>query len=239
MTVFPCPSALGKGILVSPTVHGNVIVGPDSKVVKRGFLECTKEGLDSVRKGALRLIPSINLRASIRNFSGIRADAGGEDFIVGESKTVKGFFNMAGIKSPGLTSAPAIAKELAGIINKAGLEFKPNEKFVGSRKIVRMKELPEDEKRRLIKENPAYGLIVCRCQQISEGEILDALHRPLPCISLDGVKRRCTPGMGRCQGGFCGPKVHNLISQELNKPPSEVDLDRRGMYIVTGPTKED
>ncbi|MDR1951966.1 MAG: NAD(P)/FAD-dependent oxidoreductase [Elusimicrobiota bacterium] len=236
--VFPCPSVLGKGILVSPTVHGNIIVGPDSKISDKDYLGCTAKGLASIREGALRLIPSVNLRASIRNFSGVRADAGLEDFIVGQSKTAPGFFNMAGIKSPGLTSAPAIAKDVAKMLNEAGLEFKPNSNFVSKRKIKRFKHMSDAQKAQAIKENPAYGAIVCRCQTITEGEVIDALNRPIPPVSLDGIKRRCLTGMGRCQGGFCGPKVQSLISQMSKRKQKDIPLDREGMYIIISETKK-
>lgn len=239
-TVFPCPSALGKGILVSPTIHGNVIVGPDSKSVERGHNECTAAGLAGVKKGAMRLIPNVNVRASIRNFAGIRADAGLEDFIVGESDKVSGFFNIAAIKSPGLTSAPAIAKDIVSALKKKkDLKFEANPKFVSKRKVVRFKHLEAKEKETLIKKNPLYGTIICRCQTITEGEIVDALRRPLPPHSLDAVKRRCSSGMGRCQGGFCGPRVQALISRELQIKENDIPLDRADMYIITGKTKNE
>jgi len=235
--VFPCPSKLGKGVLVSPTVHGNIIVGPDSKDWEREEYSTTAGGLEYVRKNALRCIPKVNIRASIRNFSGIRADAGREDFIVGESKETPGFFNMAGIKSPGLTSSPAIAKEIAKLLLAKGLSAEPNPNYVAKRHVIRFNELGEEEKTRVIKENPLYGTIVCRCRTVTEGEIVDALNRPLPPRSIDAVKRRCTPGMGRCQGGFCSPKVLALIAKHLNIQPEGVPQDRKGMYVVTGETK--
>ena len=235
--VFPCPSKLGKGVLVAPTVHGNIIAGPDTKDWAREDYATTAGGLDYVRKNAIRSIPSINLRASIRNFSGIRADAGREDFIVGESKEVPGFFNMAGIKSPGLTSSPAIAKEIVRLLQGKGLSSEPNPDFAAKRRVTRFKELNEAEKSAAIRENPLYGSIVCRCETVTEGEIADALNRPLPPRSIDALKRRCTAGMGRCQGGFCSPKVLALIARHANIPPEEVPLDRKGMYVVTGETK--
>ena len=236
--VFPCPSKLGKGVLVSPTVHGNIIVGPDTKDWAREDYSTTVVGLDYVRKNALRSVPSINLRASIRNFSGIRADAGLEDFIVGESKEVPGFFNMAGIKSPGLTSSPAIAKEIVRLLHGKGLNGEPNPNFVAKRRVTRFKELNEAQKNAVIRENPLYGSIVCRCETVTEGEIADALNRPLPPRSIDALKRRCTAGMGRCQGGFCSPKVLALVAKHWNILPEDVPLDRKGMYIVTGETKQ-
>jgi glycerol-3-phosphate dehydrogenase len=236
--VFPCPSKLGKGVLVGPTVHGNIIVGPDSKDFERGDYSTTAAGLDYVRKNALRCVPNINFRASIRNFSGIRADAGLEDFIVGESKETPGFFNMAGIKSPGLTSSPAIAKEIVEHLKKKdGLDFSANPQFVGKRKIMRFKHLSEAEKRAAIAKNPLYGNIICRCETVTEGEILDTFERPLPPRSVDAVKRRLAAGMGRCQGGFCGPKVLALVARHWGIKPEDVPKDRAGMYIVTGHTK--
>jgi glycerol-3-phosphate dehydrogenase len=235
--VFPCPSKLGKGVLVSPTVHGNIIVGPDSADCMRDSLENTAAGLEYVAKNALRCVPSVNLRASIRNFAGIRADAGLEDFIVGESDSTPGFFNMAGIKSPGLTASPAIAKDVAGMLLDKGLDSTPNPDFVPDRKITRFKYLSEAEKQEAIKRNPLYGTIVCRCETVTEGEIVDALRRPLPPISLDAVKRRCSTGMGRCQGGFCGPRVLALIARYANTSEVNIPMDREGMYIVTGHTK--
>jgi glycerol-3-phosphate dehydrogenase len=235
--VFPCPSKLGKGVLVSPTVHGNIIVGPDSKDFAKDDYSTTAAGLGYVRKNALRCIPSINFRASIRNFSGLRADAGLSDFIVGESKETPGFFNMAGIKSPGLTSSPAIAKDVVKLLHGRGLSDVPNPNFVAKRHVTRFKELSEAEKSRVVRENPLYGTIVCRCETVTEGEIVDALNRPLPPRSVDALKRRCTPGMGRCQGGFCSPKVLALIAKHFNVQPNEVPKDRKGMYIVTGETK--
>jgi glycerol-3-phosphate dehydrogenase len=236
--VFPCPSKLGKGVLVSPTIHGNIIVGPDSTDCPRGSLKNTAAGLEYVAKNALRCIPSVNLRTSIRNFSGIRADAGLEDFIVGESKSVSGFFNIAGIKSPGLTASPAIAKDVAGMLLDKGLDSGANPGFAASRKVTRFKYLSDAEKQEAIKRNPLYGTIVCRCETVTEGEIADALARPLPPRSLDAVKRRCSTGMGRCQGGFCGPRVMALIAKYANISETDIPLDKEGMYIVTGYTKK-
>jgi glycerol-3-phosphate dehydrogenase len=236
--IFPCPSTLGKGVLVAPTVHGNIIVGPDSKDWPRGNYATTAAGLDYVRKNALRSVPGINLRASIRNFSGLRADAGMGDFIVGESSGVPGFFNIAGIKSPGLSSAPAIALEIVRLLReKPGLDFGVNPRFVDKRRITRFKELGEAERHRLIQQNSRYGTIVCRCETVTEGEIEDALNRPLPPGSIDALKRRLRPGMGRCQGGFCSPKVLELIAKRFGIKPEEVPKDRGGTYIVTGYTK--
>jgi glycerol-3-phosphate dehydrogenase len=238
MVIFPCPSKLGKGVLVGPTVHGNIIVGPDSKDWKVDDYSTTEAGLDYVRKNATRTVPGVNYRTSVRNYSGLRADAGLEDFIVAESKTCPGFFNNGGIKSPGLTSAPAIARETVRLMHKAGLELKVNRKFVGTRHVRRFAEMSEDEKKAVIKEDPAFGTIVCRCRTVTEGEIIDAFKRPLPPRSVDAVKRRVTPGSGRCQGGFCEPRVFDLICKYMKMTPEQVMKDRAGSYIVTGETKQ-
>jgi glycerol-3-phosphate dehydrogenase len=144
---------------------------------------------------------------------------------------------MAGIKSPGLTSSPAIAKEIVKLLHAKGLSSEPNPGFISKRSVIRFKKLDETEKSKVIRENPLYGTIVCRCETITEGEIMDALKRPLPPRSVDALKRRCLPGMGRCQGGFCSPKALDLIAGHFNIKLEDVPLDREGMYIVTGETK--
>ncbi|MDR3284882.1 MAG: NAD(P)/FAD-dependent oxidoreductase [Treponema sp.] len=235
--LFQCPNENGKGTLVAPTAHGNLIAGPDSERVSGDDRANTAGGLAFVREAALRTIPALDFAYSIRNFSGVRADSDHPDFIIGESEHAPGFFNIAGIKSPGLTSSPAIARDMVVMLEKAGLLLAPNPRFVSKRKVIRFKQLPREARQKLLSENPRYGAIVCRCETVTEGEILEAFKRPLPPRSLDAVKRRCGAGMGRCQGGFCGPRVLALISRELGVPPREVPLDRKGMYLITGETK--
>lgn len=235
--IFQCPSKLGKGVLVSPTVHGNLIVGPNAEPAERGDLSTTADGLAFVQKMAALSVPGIQYRESIRNFSGLRANTETDDFLVGETEE-KGFFQIAGIKSPGLTSAPAIAQDMVHMLEGAGLALQKKETFDGTRKVVRFKHLSHEERAEAIRKNPLYGRIVCRCETITEGEIVDALHRPLPPCSVDGVKRRCGSGMGRCQGGFCGPRVQEIIARERGVPQESVMLDRDGMYIITGETKK-
>ena len=234
--IFQCPSKVGKGVLVSPTVHGNLIVGPNAEDAEKDDLGTTGDGLAFVRKMALRSVPDINFRDSIRNFAGLRANTEIDDFLVGETEQ-KGFFNIAGIKSPGLTSAPAIARDVVRMLGKAGLTLDPKETFVDERHVVRFKHLSHEERAAAIAKNPLYGQIVCRCETITEGEIVDALHRPLPPCSIDGVKRRCGSGMGRCQGGFCGPRVQQIIARELGIPQEAVMMDRAGTAVITGETK--
>lgn len=236
--IFQCPNEKGKGVLVSPTVHGNLIVGPNSVPTDSSDLGTTLEGLEFVREAALKSVPTINYRESIRNFAGLRARTGVHDFFIYEDEVNKGFFNMAGMASPGLTSACAISVDMVQTIGKAGLELTEKEGFDEERHVVRFKHMSHEERAELIKKNPLYGKIICRCETVTEGEIVDALHRPFVPTSVDGIKRRCNSGMGRCQGGFCGPRVQEIIARELGIPQEEVMKDRAGMKIITGETKE-
>lgn len=235
--IFQCPNADGKGVLVAPTVGGNIIVGPNSEPALPDDNATTAAGLEQVRTAALRSVPGIGFRDSIRNFAGLRAVTDEEDFILGESPDCPGFWQMAGMKSPGLTSAPAIARDLAELL-AARLNAPAREQYVDSRSVLRFRTLSADQRAEAIRRNPLYGRVICRCETITEGEIVDALRSPIPPVSIDGVKRRCNAGMGRCQGGFCGPRVQQIIARELGISQQEVPLDRRGMDIILSETKE-
>ena len=235
--IFQCPNKDGKGVLVSPTVHGNLIVGPNSQPTDGDDVSTSTDGLSFVRNTALKSVPGINFRESIRNFAGVRARTKEDDFFIFEDEENKGFFNISGMASPGLSSAPAIAVDLLKMMEESGLCLKAKEEIKDERKVNRFKKLSDEERAALIKENPLYGKIICRCETVTEGEIVDAIHRPIPATSIDAVKRRCNAGMGRCQGGFCGPRVQEIISRELNIPLEDVPQDRVGMNIITGETK--
>ena len=236
--LFQCPSPDGKGVLISPTVHGNLIVGPNfERQEDRSDVGTTGQGLEYVAGTAKKTCSRIDFRENIRNFAGIRASAEIDDFIIGESRTARGFFNLAGIKSPGLSAAPAIGEMAAELLSSAGFELKPKKDFDGSRRIIRFNTLSEAEKARLVSEHPEYGRVICRCETVTEGEIRQCFHGPVPPRSIAGVKRRTGAGMGRCQGGFCSPKVCQIIADELGCPPWEVQEDMEGSRILTGPTK--
>lgn len=236
--IFPCPTPLTKGILVSPTIHDNILVGPDAQAIPDAEdTSTTREVLDQVGEEAKKSVPSLDLRTNIRNYSGIRANSDYNDFFVKIS--APNFLDLAAIKSPGLTCAPVIATEGIKLLADEGLNLQEKQEWDGTRKIVRFKEIPVEERAKFIEENPEYGRVICRCEHITEGEIVAALHRGLPVVSLDAVKRRAGTGMGRCQGGFCGPRVQEIIARETGISPLDVLQNRSGSYILIGETKED
>jgi glycerol-3-phosphate dehydrogenase len=237
-TIFQCPSKLGKGVLVTPTVHGNLLVGPDARDIEdKEELGTVAHGLDAIREASMRTTKKINFREGIRNFAGLRAISDTDDFIIEENDEVKGFIDVAGMKSPGLSSAPAVTLAVVDILHKAGCTLEKKENFIAKRDQIHFMELSAKEKAEVIKENPQYGRMVCRCESITEGEIVDAIKRSIGEISLDGVKRRCRPGMGRCQGGFCGPKVQEIIAREHDIPLENVVLEKDNSYILVGKSK--
>lgn len=236
--IFQCPTKAGKGVVVAPTVHGNLYAGPDMQVTaERDDTATHAKELTFVKEMALKSVPMIDFSQNIRNFAGLRAVAG-KDLIVEESE-IKGFINVAGIKSPGLSAAPAIAEDLVEMLKDSGLALRRKQDFCDERKVVRFHTLSEKEQDALIRRDPAYGRVVCRCQTITEGEIRDILARPVVPTSIDGTKRRCAAGMGRCQGGFCEPRIHDIMARTLGMDMKDILQDTQGSYIVTGETKED
>ncbi len=234
--VFQCPTAHGKGVLVAPTIDGNLIVGPNAEPVEDGDdVATTAAGLEFVLQKAALSVPSLNFRDSIRNFAGVRAASDQNDFIIEEA--APGFIDAAGIKSPGLSSAPAIAEYIRDLLQRAGLPLALKKSLIKNEKRIEFKKLSPEEKNTVIHNNPLYGRIICRCETVSEGEIVDALHSPVPPSTIDGVKRRCNAGLGRCQGGFCGPRVHEIIARERKMNPKDVLKDQAGTVILTGETK--
>ena len=235
--IFQCPTKVGKGVLVTPTVHGNLLLGPDAEDLNdREDISTTGEQLSFVRNNATKSIKGIQFRESIRNFAGLRAQCDRDDFVVEEAVDAPGFIDVGGIKSPGLTSAPAIGVDVAKMVAEK-LDAKEDTDFDPIRKQIVFMEMSNEEKSELIKENPAYGRVICRCENITEGEIVDSIHRKAGATTVDGVKKRCRPGMGRCQGGFCGPRVQEIIARELNMSLEDVMQDSTDSYILTGATK--
>lgn len=238
-TIFALPGKYGKGVLVSPTVHGNLIVGPTAiDIEDKEATATTREGMDEVINKAGMNVKDLPMRQVITSFAGLRAHEDHHEFVIKELEDAPGFVDCAGIESPGLTSCPAIGKMVAGILkDKMGLE--PNPEFAGTRKgILDPDTLTKEEQAELIKKNPAYGNIICRCEMVTEGEILDAIHRPLGARSLDGIKRRTRAGMGRCQAGFCTPRSMELLHRELGLPMTEITKSGGESKLVVGTNKD-
>lgn len=238
-TIFQLPSKFGKGVLVSPTVHGNTLVGPTAiDIEDREGTNTTQEGIDELINKAGTTVKGLPIRQVITSFAGLRAHEDGHEFYIGELEEAKGFIDCAGIESPGLTSAPAIGKMVAEIV-KGLANAEENPDFVGTRKgILDPKTLSNEERAALIKENPAYGNIICRCEMITEGEIIDAIKRPLGAKSLDGVKRRTRAGMGRCQSGFCSPRTIEILARERGVDPAEITKSGGNSKIIVGINKD-
>ena len=238
-TIFPQPTKYGKGILVAPTIHGNTLVGPTAIVI------CDKEdvatrqgGFDEILAKSSMYVDNVPVRQVITSFAGLRAHEDNHEFILGEVEDAPGFIDCAGIESPGLTSSPAIGEYIGGMIrDKMGLENK--ESWISTRKdVLNPQHLSLEERNELIKKEPAYGRIICRCESVTEGEILDAIHRPLGARSLDAVKRRTRAGMGRCQAGFCSPRVMEILQRELGLKMEDIHKNDSGSWLVLERTKE-
>lgn len=237
-TIFQLPGVLGKGVLVTPTVHGNLLVGPTAQDTEDfEGTNTTARGLAQVREKAGGSVKNLNFRQVITSFAGLRAHEDGHEFILGQPEDAAGFFDCAGIESPGLSAAPAIGQEIAAQVSGfLGLEEKPNFDPI-RRGPVNPKSLSKEQWAALIEKEPAYGQIICRCEQVSEGEILAAIRSPLGARDLDGVKRRTRAGMGRCQGGFCAPRVMELLARELGMAQNAITKSGKNSRMITAQGK--
>ena len=237
-TLFMVPSDKGKGVLVTPTTSGNYLIGPSSDFVDdKQDLSTTKDILDSVRSQASRIIENIPYANLIRQYSGLRAVSSTGDFIIEHSKVSKNLINVAGIQSPGLASCPAIALKVVELLKEC-MPLNANEEFNPiRRKVYRLKEMSLEDKNKLISENPQFGHIVCRCEKISEGEIVDCIHRNCGATTVKGVKKRCRPGFGKCQGAMCEASVIKILARELKKDESEILYSENGSNILKYETK--
>lgn len=255
-TLFQLPTALGKGILVTPTVHGNLLTGPTALDGKdREGTDTTGEGISQVLKKAALSVSNIPERSVITSFAGLRAHItklpdetetwvgvnGKEiedDFVISEISDAPGFIDVAGIESPGLSCAPAVGEYVSEIVQKL-LNPSLKKNFINNRKGIPSMSLSSDEERhRLIQQNPAYANVVCRCEMVTEGEILNAIHRTLGAATTDGIKRRTRAGMGRCQSGFCNPRVVEILARELGKEESEIRKSGEDSWYLL-PSKRD
>ncbi len=238
--VLPIPTKITKGKLMCPTIHGNMLVGPtaedqDSKVDK----STSVEGLTSIEKDVRNLIPNVNLRDTITQYSGLRPNRNPEGLHVDTYEDLYGYVNLSGVRSTGLTLSVAMGKYVAQTLLNIGAPMTLKDNFIKTRKgIVKFSEQTREVQDELIKENPLYGHVICRCETITEAEIMQAIHRPLGAKSVDAVKRRVRAGMGRCQAGFCGPKVLEILARELGVEPTQINKHNDGSYMVTGKTRE-
>lgn len=237
-TVFRCPTAMGKGVLVSPTVDGNILIGPTAEDIDdKNDRKTTTRGMANVRKLAAEQVRGIDFSKTITSFTGLRSTGSTGDFIIASPRD--NFINLGGIESPGLTSAPAIAEYVREMLADMGADLSLRDDFDPNRRPLHyFKELSEDEKNEMIAKNPEYAHVICRCERVSEGEILEAIRtNPRP-ISVDGVKRRTRATMGRCQGGFCTPYIVELLAAEMNIPYEKVTKSGGKSYINLSKTKE-
>lgn len=237
-TIFQLPTKLGKGILVTPTVDGNLLVGPNAvDLENKEEVNTTRNGFEEIINKAKLSVKDIPMNQIITSFSGLRAHSSEDDFIIGEVEDAEGFINAAGIESPGLSSAPAIA-EMVGDIVLEKLKPEKNDEFNPIRKgIPKFREMNNEERKEIIAKDSAYGKIVCRCETITEGEILEAIRRPLGARSLDGIKKRTRAGMGRCQSGFCSTKIVDILARELNVEATEITKFGRESKLLIGKNK--
>lgn len=244
--LFSCPSANGKGILVSPTVDGNLILGPTAAAIDDPDDTATTEaGLSLVQTGARHLVPGVNTRAVITQFSGVRptpvgadGDITKSDFYIHISEQIPGLLHLAGIESPGLASSPAVGEYAVELLAGMGLKLDKKENYMTGRpEKIRFRELTDEERSAVIAKNPLYGKIICRCETVTEGEIVDAIHRPIGARDLDMVKRRTRAGMGRCGSGFCSPRTVEILARELGVPMDEITKCGGGSVILNGGKK--
>ena len=237
--IFQAPTKMGKGVLVTPTYDNNLLAGPTAQDVDdREDTSTTLAGLNKIDSSAKKSVPALDFRKTIRTFTGVRARPSTGDFMIYASKHTKGFIHAGGIESPGLSSAPAIAEYVAELLQYAGAELIKKPHVVTARKgISRFSALSNEERAALIAENPLYGRIICRCETVTEAEIVEAIRRPAGARTVDGVKRRVRPGTGRCQGGFCTPRVLEILSRELQLPMENIAKSDKGTEIVVGRLK--
>ena len=234
-TIFQCPSSMGKGVLVSPTVHGNTLLGPTAEDIEDPMdTATTSEGLSEVLRKAALTWPEISVRSNITNFSGIRAHLATDDFIIGPCDSCPGYYEAIGIESPGLSSAPAIAQDLSQMITeKLSLSLKA-ERISYTILPVPFRDMSMEQKEAVVAADPSYGNIICRCETVTEAEIRAAIRRPVGARTIDGVKRRTRAGMGRCQGGFCLPRVADIISEETGISLLNVKKGSGDSFILAG-----
>ena len=238
--VLPIPTKITKGKLMCPTVHGNMLIGPTAEDLQdKQDYSTTAEGLAGVESDVLRLVPGVNLHDTITQYSGLRANRNPEGLRVDTYEDVRNYVNLSGVRSTGLTASISLGKYVVQTLITMGMSSAFYPQFNPVRKgTPRFNEMNREEQDALIRTNPLYGQVICRCETVTEGEIVDAIHRPIPARSVDAVKRRLRAGMGRCQGGFCAPKVIELLARELCVPAEQILKNQPGSRMITGACKQ-
>lgn len=237
--ILPVPTKHTKGKLASPTIHGNILIGPTAEDLDdKEDKSVTREGLKEVIDGVKKLAPNVSARDAITEYCGLRPTRTPEGYFIGTSEEVKGYIGVTGIRSTGLTASISIAKYVVDILDNEGLELKLKNNFNPYRVgIIKFSEASTEEKEKLIKENPLYANIICRCETVTEGEIIEAIRRDVGAKSLDGIKRRLRAGMGRCQGGFCSPRIMEILARELNTSIYEITKQGKGSEVLIAPNR--
>lgn len=231
--LFQTPTEKGKGVLVTPTYAGNTMVGPTSEIIEGEEVLTEEESLKTIDELSKKSVPTLNLERTIRVFTGIRAKPNTGDFMIYPSNQMKGVIHVGGIESPGLSSAPAIAIYVRDLLEKEGLKLEEDKNFQPKRSgIIKISKLSDEEKKKKQGENDNYEKIICRCEQVSEGEVIEAINRPAGAVTVDGVKRRVRVEMGMCQGTYCGPRVKSILSRELNIEESKIETEKKGSQLV-------
>lgn len=243
-TLFVCPSERGKGILVSPTVDGNLIIGPNAYPIEDGDdKSTTAEGLDEITQGAHLIMPSVNTKMAITSFSGVRPTPNIYDFYLEISAQLPNVIHAVGVESPGFAASPATAEYLVELLEKAGLKLEDRDDYIPTRRVDgnhrQFNKMTEEEKIAACRKNLAYGKIICRCETVTEGDITDAINAPIPAVTVDMLKKRLRAGMGRCQGGFCSPRVAELIAEHTEKSLTDVTKSGGNSWLVTERTSEE
>lgn len=238
--IYPVPSEKGKGVLAVPTVHGNVLLGPNSDYCEDREDDATGSGLDYIRNEITKTIKNIPYNKMIHTFAGLRPHIDLNDFYIKEDEEIENFVHVAGIESPGLTAAPAIAEDVIdNIVLPKFPDVSLKQDYKKRKPFINMQDMSDAQRDELIKKDPDFGKIICRCEKISEGQIKDVINRKCGARTIKGVKMRCRPGMGRCQGGFCEPEVLRILSKELNKKSTDIRLDKEGSNVLLINAKEE
>jgi len=233
--IYPVPSSVGKGILATPTVDGNLLLGPNAlDIDDRDGIETTAEGMSFVLAKIGRTVTGVPGDRLIRQFAGLRAKGNGGDFWIGPSATIPGLFHVACIDSPGLSSAPAIPSYLIENYLAKMFPFVAKSAYQHRRPTLRLDRMSPVDREALVRSDPSFAEMICRCEHITKGEILDAIRRPLGARTVKGVKKRARPGMGRCQGGFCEPRVVAILAEELGIDPTEITYDGPSAKLFAG-----